>query len=284
MTRKSGLGRGLDALIPGAGRPEAPPGVFEVLVEQILPNPRQPRVRLDAEKMSELADSIREHGVIQPLIVTQGEQPDMYILIAGERRLLAARQAGLVQVPVLVREASDQERLELALIENVQRADLNPLEMAEAFRQLAEEFGFTHEHIAERVAKSRVTVTNTLRLLKLPESVKKALADERISEGHARVLLALPSAQSQVAVLETICRRGLNVRQTEELVSNISGTRPPEPTKALRDPETDFVQKRLEQSLGTRVNLRRGARGGTITIHFYSDEELNSLVDRLIEE
>jgi len=281
MTRKSGLGRGLEALIPGAGFP-GEKGILEVSLEQISPNPRQPRVRLDSQKMSELADSIREHGVIQPLIVTEGSVPGEYILIAGERRLLAARQAGLLEIPVVVREATDQELLELALIENVQRADLNPLEMAEAFRQLGEEFGFTHEQIAERVAKSRVAVTNTMRLLKLPGKVKQALAEERISEGHARAVLALPTAESQEALVETIVKKDLSVRQTEELVSKIIGLKSPRSVPSAPNPEIESLEKRLEQTLGTKVNLNRHARGGTLTIHYYSDEELNSLVERLL--
>lgn len=281
MTRKSGLGRGLEALIPGAGFP-GEQGILEVSLEQISPNPRQPRVRLDPQKMTELADSIREHGVIQPLIVTEGMVPGEYILIAGERRLLAARQAGLLEIPVVVREATDQERLELALIENVQRADLNPLEMAEAYRQLGEEFGFTHEQIAERVAKSRVAVTNTLRLLKLPEKVKLVLAEERISEGHARAVLALPNAESQEALVETIIKKDLSVRQTEALVSKIIGLKTPRSVPFAPNPEIESLEKRLEQTLGTKVNLIRHARGGTLSIYYYSDEELNSLVDRLL--
>jgi len=281
MTRKSGLGRGLEALIPGAGFPGVQ-GILEVSLEQITPNPRQPRVRLDSQKMTELADSIREHGVIQPLIVTEGSVPGEYILVAGERRLLAARQAGLLEIPVVVREATEQELLELALIENVQRADLNPLEMAEAYRQLGEEFGFTHEQIAERVAKSRVAVTNTLRLLKLPGKVKQALAEERISEGHARAVLALPTAESQEAFTETIIKKDLSVRQTEELISKIIGLKSPRPVPSNPNPEIESLEKRLEQTLGTKVNLNRHARGGTLTIHYYSDEELNSLVDRLL--
>lgn len=269
-------------MIPGAGIPSEQ-GVLVVSVDLITPNPRQPRIQLDPQKLGELAESIREHGVIQPLIVTQSTTPGEYTLIAGERRWLAARQAGLVEIPVLVREASDLELLELALIENVQRADLNPLEMAEAYRQLAEEFDLTHEQIAERVAKSRVTVTNTLRLLKLPEKVKLAVAEEKISEGHARAILSLPSPQSQEAVLDTVCRRELSVRQTEELVSKITGARAGKTQPKPVNPDVQFLEQRLEQSLGTRVKLHRRTQGGSITIHFYSDEELDNLVDRLLE-
>jgi ParB family transcriptional regulator, chromosome partitioning protein len=282
MTRRSGLGKGLEALIPGADRP-VESGILEISIHRISPNPRQPRVRLDPAKMAELATSIREHGVIQPLIVTQGTIPGEYILIAGERRLLAARQAGLEEVPVVVREASEQERLELALIENVQRADLNPLEVAEAYRQFAEDFHFTHDQIAAKVAKSRVSVTNTLRLLKLPDKVKQALADEKITEGHARALLSLPTPQSQAAVLEIVVNKDLSVRQTESLVTKLMGLKTQDHGKTARNPEFTHLEKRLEESLGTRVNLNSHQKGGTITIHYYSDEELNNLIDRLLK-
>jgi ParB family chromosome partitioning protein len=281
MARKTGLGRGLDALLSGV-EPVHQAGMLTLRIEQIAPNPRQPRARLDPEELSQLADSIREHGVIQPLIVTIGEEIDQYVLIAGERRLLAAQQAGLDRVPVLVREATDQQRLELALIENVQRADLNPLEAAEAYRQLAEDFGLSHEEIAARVAKSRVSVTNTLRLLKLPESVLKALAENRISEGHARALLTLSNPQAQAAALQTILAKELNVRQTEELVRRLSGERQPAREKPQPPPELADLISRLESSLGTRVNLNSHGKKGTITIYYYSDEELNTLIDRFL--
>ena len=285
MARKRGLGRGLDALIPGSEIKEGSAGVLEIALEKIIPNPRQPRSQMDSDLLEELAESILEHGVIQPLIVTQGEQ-ETYTLIAGERRLEAARRAGLDTVPVLVREASDQQRLELALIENVQRADLSPLETAEAYRQLAEDFDLSHEEIAQRVGKSRVSVTNTLRLLKLPLGVQKALAEVQISEGHARALLGLPSPQSQSAVLTTIIQKGLNVRQTEELVRKLGGQKPPKKVKLSPAPEIIEIQERLQQSLGTRVSLNthQKGQGGTITIHYYSDEELNTLIDRLIND
>lgn len=281
MSRKSGLGRGLDALIPGGER-ERQAGVTTLRVEQIVPNPRQPRSHMDPQELSELAESIRTHGVLQPLIVTNGEQAGQFVLIAGERRLLAARQAGLERVPVLVREASDLERLELALIENVQREDLSPLEAAEAFRQLSEEFGLSHEEIAARVAKSRTAVTNTLRLLKLPASVLQALEQELISEGHARALLALPTPQAQAAALQTILAQGLNVRQTEALVRRLSGERPPAKEITAPPPEVSDLEKKLEGSLGTRVQLNPRGKKGTITIYYYSDEELDTLVDRLL--
>ena len=198
--------------------------------------------------------------------------------------MLAARQAGLEAVPVILREASDQQRLELALVENVQRADLSPLETAEAYRQLAEDFHLSHEEIAARVAKSRVSVTNTLRLLKLPDIVQKTLAEGRISEGHARALLSLATPQAQAAALQTILLHDLNVRQTEALVRRLSGERPPQREKPTPLAEITALEDRLQASLGTRVRLTHRQKGGTLTIHYYSDEELDALVARLIGE
>lgn len=287
MARKSGLGRGLDALIPGAGLPAeewgASSGALQVPITQIERNPRQPRSRFDPQELAELATSIQSHGILQPLIVSRGEAPDRYILIAGERRLLAARQAGLTEVPVLVREVSDQQRLEMALIENVQRQDLNPLEAAEAYRQLSEDFQLSHEEIARRVGKSRTAITNTLRLLKLPEKVQEALLEGQITEGHARALLALPTVAAQEAALRAILTHDLTVRQTEELVKKMSGQRPERKPPAPPAPEVRDLERRLQSALGTRVALKPRRKGGTITIHYYSDEELNSLVERLLE-
>ncbi len=205
-------------------------------------------------------------------------------MIAGERRLLAARQAGLETVPAMVREANELERTELALIENVQRADLSPLETAEAYRQLAEEFGLAHEKIAERVGKSRASVTNTLRLLKLPDAIRQALADGRISEGHARALLALASPQSQTAALQSVLRHDLNVRQTEELVRKLSGQKLPASPRPALPPELAAVEDRLRQGLSTKVTLNKGRRGGTLVIYYYSDEELDALVGKILDE
>lgn len=285
MPQKTGLGRGLGALIPGSDAALAEQGgVSMVAVEKVLPNPRQPRGSLDPAELEELTASVREHGVLQPLIVTPGEADGKYVLIAGERRLQAARLAGLTSVPVIVRPASDQQRLELAIIENVQRADLSPLEEAEAYRQLAVDFNLSHEEIAARVGKSRVAVTNTLRLLKLPDSVKNALIERRISEGHARALLALPTAAAQTAALRTILSQELNVRQTEELVRKLTGEKPAARPKPSPAPEVAELEERLRTSLGTKVSLRAGRKGGTITIHYYSDEELDALLGRLLRD
>lgn len=284
MPQKSGLGRGLAALIPGAEDALSENGVMMIPVEMVFPNPRQPRGVLHPEELKDLTASIREHGVLQPLIVTPGDLDGRYVLIAGERRLEAARLAGMAKVPVLVRQATDQQRLELAIIENVQRADLSALEQAEAYRQLAEDFNLSHEDIAARVGKSRVAVTNTLRLLRLHDVVKNALIEGRVSEGHARALLALTTPEAQTAALRTVLLKELNVRQTEELVRRLSGEKPTRKPKPVVVPEVAELEERLRSSLGTKVTVRSGHKGGTVTIHFYSEEELNALTDRLLKE
>jgi ParB family chromosome partitioning protein len=277
MGRRSGLGRGLEALIPTTEERES--AVTQVSVSAITPNPMQPRTTLDSEALAELAASIREHGMIQPLIVTQ-QGPERYQLIAGERRLEASRMAGLAMVPVIVKEATPQQVLELALVENIQRADLNPLEEAAAFQQLVEEFGLTQEQVAERVGKSRVAVTNVLRLLRLPAEVKQALADGAIREGHARALLALPTTESQVAALRTVTSKALSVRQTEELVRRLLAEPPAKKPAQPVSPKVRALEEEFRQTLGTRVNLYRDRKGrGRLVIHFYSEEELQAIYD-----
>ncbi len=288
MTKKSGLGRGLDALIPaGEFSPEpdlssATSGYDNLPITAIGRNPRQPRAQMNQEELEELAVSIRKNGILQPLIVAPSDEAGKYTLIAGERRLIAAGMAGLEVVPVIVREASEQERLELALIENVQRADLTPLEAAEAYRQLVDDFNLSHEQISDQVGKSRVSVTNTLRLLKLPEDVRAALSAGEISEGHARALLGLPTEQAQSAVLQAIRKHELNVRKTEDLVRKYLGQRPPSSTKSAPTPDVSYLEERLRQRLGTRVSLHPRKKGGTLVIHYFSDEELDALVLRIL--
>ncbi len=279
-SKKRGLGRGLDALLPVEAMPE---GTSEVAVSLIRRNPRQPRGAMAEGELEELAASIREHGVLQPLVVTTGQVPGEFTLIAGERRLEAARRAGLEKVPVVVRAVSEQERLLLALIENVQRADLSPLETAEAYRQLNDEFGLSHEDISKRVAKSRVAVTNTLRLLRLPEAVRRSLASGQLTEGHARALLALPTYHAQAAAADTVIRNGLNVRQTEELVRRLLGKHTAKPSPPKLPPDLRALQRRLQEAFGTRIDLRRAKRGGTLIFHFYSDEELDALAEHLLK-
>jgi ParB family chromosome partitioning protein len=282
MPKHSGLGKGLDALIPiGEKFPAPAGGVMQIPVEQIGRNPRQPRVHFDEKQLAELADSIREHGVIQPLVVSPAEG-GAFILITGERRLQAAQRAGLKTVPAISRNASSLELLELALIENVQRADLNVLEEAEAYRQLTDEFGLSHEAVAAQVGKSRVAVTNTLRLLSAPPAIKQALVDGEISEGHARALLGLSTAKAQEAALRTVLQLGMSVRQTEGLVEKLKGVKAAAKRKRARSADVDEMERRLRTSLGTKVALRHGRRGGTITIHYYSSEELDALLEKLL--
>jgi ParB family chromosome partitioning protein len=291
MTKRTGLGRGLDALIPG-GKPSSTntttssavtseSGVMKVSIDLVQRNPRQPRLHFDESDLQDLSASIREHGVIQPLIVSKGPGRS-YTLIAGERRLQASRKAGLQTVPVIVRDASDQQMLELALIENVQRADLNPIEEAEAYKSLAKEFGMSHEVIAQRVGKSRVAVTNTMRLLDASAAVKQALVDGKISEGHARALLYLTTSKAQEATLNTVINLELSVRQTEALVRKLGGQKPAVKQKPARNADVHDVEKRLQSSLETKVTLKHGKKGGTITIYYYSNEELDSLLEKMI--
>lgn len=304
MPRRTGLGKGLDALIPSGDQQQdeaaqengmqlqqgAGDGILTVPVEQIVPNPRQPRSHFDPTALEELAASIKEHGVIQPLLVSRDDPSattgqGRYILIAGERRWQASKLAGLAEVPVIVRQTTDQQKLELALIENVQRADLNPLEEANAYRQLSDEFQLSHEQIAERVGKSRVAVTNTLRLLKLPDALQQALVDGRISEGHARALLALSTPQAMEAALRTVIAQEMTVRQTEELVRKLGGEKPVATPKAGPSPDVLALEERLRTSLGTKVSLKAGKNGdGNLTIYFYSEEELSAVLSRLLDE
>ncbi len=286
-SKRPGLGKGLEALIPTHPDGEILSefgGVLEVPLDLIAANPYQPRKGFDVGKLKELAASIKEHGVIQPLVLsTQDTDTDQkYAIIAGERRLRAAELAGLKTVPAILREADSQDYLLLALIENVQRADLNPLETASAYQSLAVEFGLSHEEISKRVSKSRTAVTNTMRLLDLPDVVQQALRKNQISMGHARALLALPNIKAQSSALQTILTQELNVRQTEALVNKFKGKQKPKPPKKdKKSPELKSLEEELQSSLGTKVRLTRNKSGkGTITIHYYSDEEFNTLLDK----
>lgn len=283
MAKHSGLGRGLDALIPIEDTYGKSSGIEFLPVNKIGANPRQPRTHIMKEELEELAASIREHGILQPLIVSAGKSSGEYILIAGERRLQAAKIAGLETVPAIIREVSEQQRLELALIENLQREDLNPLEAAEAYHQLSDEFNLSHDEISSRVGKSRAAITNTLRLLKLPTSVRQALTNGEISEGHARALLGLPTSQSQTAALQIIINKGFNVRQTEDYVRQLSGQKVPSLPKQSPIPEIAALEEQLRNRLGTKVKLNnRNKGGGTIVIHYYSDEELDTLLHNIL--
>ena len=236
---------------------------------------------MDQNELDDLAASIREHGVLQPILVT--ETLDGYQLVAGERRFRASQQAGLERIPAVIRQLADRDQLEIALVENLQRADLGPMEEAHAFAALASEFALSHEKIAQRVGRAKSTITNTLRLLDLDPRVQEALVDGRISEGHARAIGGLP-VEHQGHVAETVVSQGLSVRQTEELVRRLRTPRPPAPDRAPArlDPDLERVEDDLRRRLGTKVTLSRSRNGGRIVIEFYSDEELGQLYDRLI--
>jgi ParB family chromosome partitioning protein len=273
-----GLGRGLSSLIPS--RSDGERGAHEIPLTRIAPNPYQPRRHVDEAELEQLAQSIREHGVLQPVIVT--ETLEGYALVAGERRVRAARLAGLDRIPAVIRQLADRDQLELAIVENVQRADLDPIEEALAYRQLIDEFGLSQESVAGRVGRARVTITNTLRLLDASPEVQAALVDGRIAEGHARALVGMP-ADAQVTLLRTVIEQGLSVRQTEELVRRLREPREsPTRTRDDRDQDLERVEEELRRSLGTKVSLSRSRRGGRIVIEYYSDEELGRLYERLI--
>jgi ParB family chromosome partitioning protein len=298
-TPPRGLGRGLGALIPpsSAAQPEgtsegvaAVAGVLEVPVTDILPNPHQPRTTMEPASLAELTASIREHGVIQPLIVTRSRPTDRapYQLIAGERRWRAAQMAGLSVVPVLLKEATPQQSLELALVENIQRADLNPLEEAEAFQALMADFGLSQQEVANQVGKSRAAVANTVRLLRLPDRVKALLAQGTLSEGHARALLSLEDDEQIVRAAEQVVARELTVRQTEELARRLNGAA--ETASAAEPAERDApdalhtrgLEEAFRGALGTKVTLTRGRKGGKLVISFFSDEELQTIYERIV--
>jgi ParB family transcriptional regulator, chromosome partitioning protein len=276
--RQSGLGRGLAALIPQRTADGAP---TEIPLARIRPNPLQPRRRFNEADLEALAASIAEHGVLLPILVTQ--TLDGYQLVAGERRFRAAQLAGLERIPVVIRQVADRDQLELALVENLQREDLNPLEEAHAFRQLIDEFGLTQEEVAARVGRARSTVANTLRLLGLDQRVQGLVVDGRLSEGQARAIGGLPTEQ-QARVADIVVERELSTRETEELVRRLREPRP-ETASAVarpRDADVERVEEDLRRSLGTKVTLARSRKGGRIIIEYYSDEELGQLYDRLI--
>jgi ParB family chromosome partitioning protein len=287
-TQKKALGRGLGALIPSRPVASAPapaaavsgPGLANIPIDQISPNPYQPRKTFNDASIEELARSVREHGIIQPLVVTRiGDHK--YRLIAGERRFRAAQKAGLDAVPVVIKETmTDGDVLQVALIENIQREDLNPIEEAYAYHQLHEEFQLTQEEISKRVGKERSTVANFLRLLRLPDSVKKLLAAGQLSMGHARAILAVDSAKKQEQLAERVVKRNLNVRQTEMLASE-SSPKAEQPEKE-KDVFTRDAEERLAKTLRSRVEIDRKRRGGVIHIRFGSEDELIRLVEELM--
>jgi len=282
MTQKQALGRGLSALLPGRDdvpRETGVGGPREVEIGRLVPNRFQPRREFAEGPLAELAASIREQGIVQPIVVTpRGEKLE---IVAGERRWRAATLAGLTKVPVVWREKqSESDLLEVALVENLQREDLNPLDAAEAYARLKDEFRLSHEKIADRVGKDRTTVTNALRLLKLPASVRDRIRSGLLSGGHARALASLASADDQERLAEEIQRRGLSVRQTEKRVASM-GSADRLRRERRRDPFTRDAEEKLSRRLRARVHIVRRRRGGRIEIGFASEEELIGLYERL---
>ena len=283
MNQKKVLGRGLGALIPQ--RDDIPPipfreGLAQIPIGQINPNPYQPRKVFNEASIEELARSVREHGIVQPLVVSRTAD-SRYRLIAGERRLRAAQRAGLQSVPAVIKELmKDGDALQIALVENIQREDLNPMEEAAAYHQLHNEFGLTQEEISRRVGKERSTVANFLRLLRLPDRVKKLLASGQLSMGHARALLSIDSAKRQELLAERVVRNNLNVRQTEMLAAATSA-RPSAKRDKPKDVFTRDAEEKLTRSLRTKVDIDRRRRGGVIHIRFASEDDLIRIFDEL---
>lgn len=280
-SRRGGLGRGLESLIPGIGADTERGATSSVDIDSLEPNPLQPRVRWDDEQLDTLAASIREHGIIQPILVSRRGTAKPFQIIAGERRWRAAQRAGLTSVPILVREATPSQILELALVENIQRADLNAIEEALAYRQLTVEFGLKQAEVAERVGKSRPAIANAIRLLSAPESIREAVANEQISAGHARALLGVEDPVIQEQLLQQVIHLGLNVRDTERLVQRATAEARRRPESQRLDPALQTVQTSLQRALGAKVDISRGRAGGRIVISFHSDDELSAILAQI---
>jgi len=291
--KRPALGRGLSALIPDTAPPPARAPQTqdrgrpsELDIDLLTPNPRQPRQHINDERLEELAQSIRANGVIQPIVVRRvvAAGNDQYEIVAGERRWRASQRAGLLKVPVAVREVPDDKLLEVALIENIQREDLNPIEEAHAYRRLTDELHLSQDAIAAQVGKDRATVSNYMRLLRLPAEVRTALAEGDMGMGHARALLSLGDEAGQRRVGRDVIARGLSVRETEALVKREMGPKPAPPEPVKVDPNTRAAEDALKLSLGTRVRIVRKGRGGRIEVDFTSEGELQRLYERLVEK
>jgi ParB family chromosome partitioning protein len=279
MNQKKALGRGLSALIPQKSNPISTGALAQIPLDRIAVNPYQPRKEFGEKAIEELTRSVREHGIVQPIVVTRTSD-NRYRLIAGERRFRAAQKAGLPNIPAVIKELlQESDALQIALIENIQREDLNPIEEANAYHQLHDDFGLTQEEISKRVGKERSTVANFLRLLKLPDPVKRLLASGELSMGHARALLSLDSAKKQQQLADRIVNSSLNVRQTELLASG--ATRKKAKREKPKDVFTRDAEEKLTQSLRTKVDIDRRRRGGVIHIRFASEDDLMRIFDAL---
>jgi ParB family chromosome partitioning protein len=290
MSKRGGLGRGLSALIPGAPEAgEAPSGLLEVPVNAVAPNPKQPRTRFDDDTIAALAASIREVGILQPLVVRRAGD-GRYELIAGERRLRAAKAAGLASVPIVLRDSEDADLLREALIENIHREDLNPIEQAEAFRALLGELGLKQEELADRVGVSRSHIANTIRLLALPLDVQQLLADDKITAGHARAVLSLGDKEAMSSLATRIAGEDLSVRQTEDIVRRFVDAprdaaekrRVAEAITEQADANLAEVEEILSEQLATRVSIQMGAKRGKVVIEFGSPDDLERIVSEII--
>lgn len=281
---EQGLGRGLAALINSNEMENTNNSFVENFdINNIQPNPYQPRMHIDPEELIEIADSIREHGVIQPLIITKDKNSDRYFLIAGERRLRASQLAGMKTVPVLLKDSSPQEMLELAIIENVQRKDLNPLEEAYAFKQMQDEFGISQDIIAKKMGLSRVAITNKIRLLNIPDEVKEEVLNEKLSEGHARALLGIKDRVSLIAAADLVIKRGMSVRETEALVRKINyGKGSTTRSWKKTDSVTDKFSTQLSQKLGYTAHISKMTKGGKVVIRYNTTTELEDLMGKLL--
>ena len=279
--QKQALGKGLGALIPDLSALDSKErkalGIHEIELDKIIPNEYQPRKHFDDEKLKELAASIKEQGIIQPVIVHRSGSG--YQLIAGERRWRASRLAGLKTIPALVKEATKRELIEMSLIENIQREDLNPIEAAEAYKRLQDEFKLTQEDLARRVGKERSTVTNFLRILGLPKEVKLELATGALSMGHAKALLSLERVRDQLQAATTIIKKGLSVREAEAFAAKMKN--PAKEKKARPNLELKAVEEKLRKSLGTKVSITAKAKGGHIVIEYYSADELDRILEKI---
>jgi len=289
--KKRGLGKGLDALFQSIDTFENDnlndkdtfnEGVLEISIYDIDPNPDQPRRNFDKESIQDLSKSIQEHGVVQPIIVKPSNK-NRYTIVAGERRWRAAREAGLDSIPVIIRDFDDKEMLEIALIENLQREDLNPIEEAEGISSLIENYGLTQEQVAQRLGKSRPSIANSLRLLKLPDQVKKLLEEEKISTGHARALLALNSQTKILELAQLIIEKRLSVRETENLIKKIKEkNKNKKRTDAFEKPSFILdLESRMEEYFGTRVTIQQGKKKGIIEIEYYSNDDLERIINMI---
>lgn len=276
--KKSALGKGLGALIPEVEVKELE-GVKEVDINDVFPNEEQPRKNIDIEKIEQLAQSIKEHGIIQPIIVKK--EGEYFKIIAGERRWRAARLAGLKKVPIIEKEISEKEAMEISLIENIQREDLNPIEEAIAYKKLIDEFGLTQDELAKRLGKSRPAITNSLRLLNLDKRVIDMILNLDITEGHGKVIAGIEDKNKQYEIAIKVVNEGLNVRQTEKLIQNLNNIKDKKEKNNTKDIYIKDIEDRLKNIFGTKVNINKGRKKGKIEIEYYSEDDLQRILDIL---